>query len=315
MSLTNIQRRLKPFMLPIAILGGFLFYKPIAMMQWAVPYLIFTMLFLTFCRVRPRDFRIEKMIWMLLVVQVVGSVAVFFVLRPFGLTFAQSVMICVLCPTATAAPVVTGLLGGSIARVASYSMVCNLTMAVFAPVFFVVANPGTDISFFEASLGIALHLAPLIVFPLCAALLLYFTAPKVHAAIGSIQGVSFYLWAVSLFLVVGKAVGFVMSEPPSEIPAMTAMAVAAAIVCLAQFAIGRRIGRACGDKISAAQGLAQKNTVLGIWMSLNYLNPLSSIGPAAYIIWQNLVNSFQLFRKTRMDAASKKDEPKAFSRR
>lgn len=303
MTVTKFQKRLKPFVLPLAIVFGFLFYKPIAHLQFLVPYIIFTMLFITFCRVRPSRFRPGRMVWMLLAVQVLGSVAVFFALRPLGLSLAQSAMICVLCPTATAAPVVTGLLGGSIERVASYSIVCNLTMAIFAPMFFVVANPGGEVDFFRASMEIAMNLAPMIVFPLGAALLLGIFAPKAHDAVAKVQGVSFYLWAVSLFLVVGKAVGFVMSEPSSEAPVMIAMAITAALICVVQFAVGRYIGGKCGDKVSAAQGLAQKNTVLGIWMALNYLLPVSSIGPAAYIIWQNLVNSWQLFRKTRAEAS------------
>lgn len=291
-------------MLPIAIVGGILFYKPIAMMLWLVPYLIFTMLLITFCRVKLRDFVIGKAVWLMLAIQVFGSAALFFLLRPLGLPFAQSVMICVLCPTATAAPVVTGMLGGSIARVASYSIVCNLTVAIVAPAFFVFANPGIDIDFFKEFLTIASRLAPMIIFPLGTALLLNFFAPRIHKAIDSAQSVSFYLWAISLFLVVGKAVGFVMNEPADAIPQLIVMALAAALVCMAQFYAGRRIGRRCGDKISAAQGLGQKNTVLGIWMAVSYLDPLSSIGPAAYIIWQNIINSLQLYNKMRRDDRS-----------
>lgn len=301
MSAKSVQQHLKPFILPIAILGGFLFYKPLAMLQWLVPYLIFTMLLITFCRVKPRDFVIGRMIWYLLAIQIVGSAALFFLLRPLGLTLAQSAMICLLCPTATAAPVVTGMLGGSIARVASYSIVCNLAVALVAPAYFIFANPGIEIDFFTEFLTIASRLAPMIVFPLGTALLLYFCAPRIHAAIERSQSVSFYLWAVSLFLVVGKAVGFVMTEPAEELPQLAVIAVVALLLCLLQFYAGRRIGARFGDKISAAQGLGQKNTVLGIWMSITYLNPLSSIGPAAYIIWQNLINSLQLYYKMRRD--------------
>jgi BASS family bile acid:Na+ symporter len=66
-----------------------------------------------------------------------------------------------------------------------------------------------------------------------------------------------------------------------------------------QFYIGRRIGRHCGDKIAGAQGLGQKNTVLAIWMSLTFLNPISAVGPAAYVAWQNTINSLQLYFKAR----------------
>lgn len=301
MSKKSFRQHIKPFILPAAIVFGFLFYKPLAAVQWVVPYFIFTMLLITFCRVKLRDFVVGRMIWYLLAIQIIGSAMLFFLLRPLNLPLAQAAMICVLCPTATAAPVVTGMLGGSIARVASYSIICNLSVAIVAPALFVVANPEADINFLAEFAAIGMRLAPMIVFPLGTALLLNFVAPRVHEALNKAQSVSFYLWAVSLFLVVGKAVGFVMSEPASEIPLLIAMAIAAALICTVQFYVGRRIGARFGDKISAAQGLGQKNTVLGIWMASSYLDPISSIGPAAYIIWQNLVNSLQLYFKMKKD--------------
>ena len=76
------------------------------------------------------------------------------------------------------------------------------------------------------------------------------------------------------------------------------------MVCCAQFVAGRKIGRRCGDKIAGAQGLGQKNTVLAIWMSLTYLNPISSVGPAAYVAWQNTINSAQLYVKAKRDRAA-----------
>ncbi|MEO4837844.1 transporter, partial [Bacteroides uniformis] len=41
------------------------------------------------------------------------------------------------------------------------------------------------------------------------------------------------------------------------------------------------------------------NTVLAIWMAYTYLNPLSSVGPGSYVLWQNLFNSYQLWKKRR----------------
>ena len=70
-----------------------------------------------------------------------------------------------------------------------------------------------------------------------------------------------------------------------------------------QFYLGRKIGGKYGDKISGAQGLGQKNTVLAIWMALTYLSPITSIGPASYIIWQNSINSYQLYLKEKRAAA------------
>ena len=49
------------------------------------------------------------------------------------------------------------------------------------------------------------------------------------------------------------------------------------------------------SSITAGQAFGQKNTSLGVWMAQTYLHPLAALGAAAYIIWQNLFNSVQLF--------------------
>ncbi len=285
MNAREFQRRAKPWVLPLAMLCGLLFHPWLEAVAWVVPYLIFTMLTITFCRVRPRQFELSTMLWIMLAIQLAGSAVVFLVLRPFSLDVAQAIFICVLCPTATAAPVVTGMLGGSVPRVAAYSVLCNLAVALLAPLLFVWVGEGAAaMSFADEFKSVALQVAPLIVLPLALAFGLYFFAPKVHSAIGSVQGVSFYLWAVSLVVVVGRAVAFILAEPAAAIPEMIVIALGAGVVCVLQFAAGRRIGRRYGDAVSGAQGLGQKNTVLAIWMALTYLNPIASIGPAAYIV-------------------------------
>lgn len=69
------------------------------------------------------------------------------------------------------------------------------------------------------------------------------------------------------------------------------------IVTIAQFAIGKAVGRPFGASISAGQALGQKNTVIGIWLTLTFLNPLAAVAPGAYVIWQNLVNAWQIWYK------------------
>jgi len=125
--------------------------------------------------------------------------------------------------------------------------------------------------------------------------------PKVHKQIANRQSLSFYLWALALIIVVGNAVSFIMQEPADKIPEMVVIALVSLVACCLQFYIGRKIGRRFGDKISGAQGLGQKNTVLAIWMALTYLNPISSVGPAAYVAWQNTINSIQLYYKGKND--------------
>ena len=98
-----------------------------------------------------------------------------------------------------------------------------------------------------------------------------------------------------------------MQQDSKDYGAEILMAIAALVLCIAQFALGRRIGKKYGETIAGGQGLGQKNTILAIWMAQVYLSPLSSIGPAAYVLWQNSINAFQLYRK-RNTAGGVKDE-------
>ena len=42
-------------------------------------------------------------------------------------------MICVLAPVAMAAVVIAGMLGADVATMATYSLLCNMAVAVYAP--------------------------------------------------------------------------------------------------------------------------------------------------------------------------------------
>ena len=37
--------------------------------------------------------------------------------------------------------------------------------------------------------------------------------------------------------------------------------------------------------------------MLAVWMAQSFLDPISSVAPTAYIVWQNFVNSYQLWLK------------------
>ena len=291
-------------MLPIAMLLGIVLHNWIGYVAFLSKYLIFVMLLITYCRVKASDFKIGGYIGWLLAVQIVGAVAVYLLLKPVNELLAQGAFICVFCPTATAAPVITGMLGGSVSKVATYSLFSNVAVAVLAPALLSWMG-GNSVGFLDSFTTIALTVLPVILGPLALALLMQRFAPKAHTAIATHQGLSFYIWAVSLIIVVGNSVSFVLKEPASMIPLILLLAVASLAVCVAQFAIGRRIGARYHDKVSGAQSLGQKNTVLAIWLALTYLNPIVSIAPAAYVAWHNTVNSIQIYRHERAAQAGK----------
>jgi len=306
MKASEIRARLKPWMLPIAMGLGVVFHNYMGYVSWIAPWLIFAMLLLTFCKINPREVRLTKLTAMLLPVQVFGGIAAYLALRPLSVGLAEGVFICIFCPTATAAPVIVGMLGGSVPRLAPFSVMSNIACAATAPLLFTLMG-SESVEFLPTFLTISAKVIPLIIAPLLVALLLMKVAPKAHHQLADHAGLAFYLWAVSLIVCVGQAVSFVMQEPPSAIPLMIALALSAGAACAVQFFIGRRVGERVGDRVAATQALMQKNTVLSIWMATTFLHPICSVAPAAYIAWQNTLNSYQLYKHSKSAAAGRRD--------
>lgn len=290
-------RNMRTLMLPIAMVGGAIFYKWMDYVTFLSPYLIFTMLFITYCKLDWRDFRPGKFQTVLLTVQMLLAAAGYFLLVPIDNTVAQGVFICIFIPTATAAPVITSMLGGSISKVATYSLVSNIFVAVVGPLVLAAVGSNSEMTFFESFMLIMSRVMPLLLLPIASALIVRHLVPSLHRRIVGHQQLSFYLWAVALFIVVGSCVSFaIKSWTPGLTSVMCLLAAGALVACLIQFKIGRYVGGRFGDKVSGGQGLGQKNTVLAVWLALAYMNPVASIAPAAYIAWQNIINSWQLMR-------------------
>lgn len=292
-----IKSNLKTLMLPIAMIGGAVFYDWMEYLTFLSPYLIFTMLFITYCKLKPSDIRPHKFdVYLLLMQMILAGLA-------YGITFfwnrvlAEGLFICFFIPTATAAPVITSMLGGSISRVATYSLLCNAFVAIVGPIVLAAIGEHPDITFIVSFKLILSEIFPLLLLPLVLAWTISYLTPRIHRKIVNCQSLSFYLWAFALFIVVGSSVSFaIQSWQPDSTPTMIMLAFGALVACIIQFKAGRRIGARFGDKVSGGQGLGQKNTVLAVWLALTYLNPLASIAPAAYVAWQNIINSWQLMR-------------------
>ena len=219
---------------------------------------------------------------------------VYVALHPFDPVVAQGAMICVLAPVAMAAVVIAGMLGADVATMATYSLLCNMAVAVYAPV--VISFTGTGVCSFTEILA---RIAPLLIMPFAAAQFCRFVFPKGAQWIGDHGQISFYMWLLSLVVIIGRTTAFIIDLHDASLRTELWLAVAALVLCLAQFKVGRMLGRRYGDAVAGGQSLGQKNTVLAVWMAQSFLDPIASIAPTAYIVWQNFVNSYQIYRKDR----------------
>ncbi|HHW80374.1 MAG TPA: transporter [Bacteroidales bacterium] len=296
-----MQQFLRQYMLPIAMVIGISFYKQLAILAPAIPYLLAVMLFITYSRIILRDIRLKKFHYILLGIQYGGSILVYLLFFKFNTTLAQAAMICILAPTAASAPVITGILGGNISSIAAYSFISNLSIAILSPLFLALIGDASvgAITFGSSVIIIFKKVFPVLLLPFILAITISKVSPKLHNTIRKAQILSFYLWAIALTIVTSRVTMFISIQGNASYKLKLAMAGVALIICVLQFWFGRRIGKKYDSTIAGGQGLGQKNTILAIWLTQTYLNPVASIGPGSYVLWQNIVNSYQLWHKER----------------
>ncbi len=287
---------LKNWTLPIAMLIGAVGYPLFISLSFLTPYLIFTMLLLTFCKVSPRDLKLKPLHLWLLLIQIGGALLAYLSLYRFNKLVAEGVMVCVICPTATAAAVITSKLGGSAASLTTYTLIANIGAAVAVPVLFPLVEVHPDITFGAAFFIILSKVFPLLICPFLVAWLLSKYLPKVHQKLLGYHELAFYLWAVSLAIVTAQTLYSLFNDPADGFTEIM-IAIGALVACCLQFFLGKTIGSIYNDRISGGQALGQKNTILAIWMAHTYLNPLSAVAPGSYVLWQNIFNSYQLWKK------------------
>lgn len=306
---------LKDWTLPISMLAGVLGYflyvnihaldgthemanKTLSIVQ---PLLLFCMLFVSFCKVHPRELKPQKWMLKLLAIQTgsfaLGALIIILLPEMQGRVVLESFMICMICPTATAAAVVTTKLNGSASVVVSYTVVINLAASIVIPALVPLMHEvGSDMDFFTSFSLIIGKVFPLLIMPLLMAWFVRFLMPKFHAKVLKQKDLAFNLWAVALALAIAITVKAIVHSEES-IMELVGIAVASLVSCLIQFYWGHVIGKKHGETIAGTQGLGQKNTIFAIWMGYTFMNPVTAMAGGFYSVWHNVINSYQLYRE------------------
>lgn len=331
--ITNLKRLFDANALWLSMLIGAVFYPWLLPLKPVLPWLIFFMLFFTFCKVNPLDLRLHKWHWVVLGAQMALSFLTYFLTLRFSgdPVLAQGLLMCFIMPTATAAPIIAGKMGGSIQNLTTFTLLSNFATAIIVPATFPLINDQLQMTnyqfaeqFWPAFLLILSRVAPLLLGPFFAAWFLrlgyQWKTKKEFVLPRSIAPMPFYLWVASITVLSATVTQTVITNYQSQMTNMLILLACSFFACLVQFGLGKWIGyklpapskgrdyqdvlinpaaapktMAGVSSITAGQAFGQKNTSLGVWMAQTYLDPLSSLGAAAYIIWQNLFNSVQLF--------------------
>lgn len=309
----KIIQWLRDWTLIIAILAGIAGYfagaalpvadsvkaDALATVEFIQPLLIFLMLFITFVRINPHDIRPCK--WHAWLLGVQGALftilAIVLIILPHsGLRVVlEGAMICLICPTATAAAVITRKLGGNMAHITTYTILINLLASLLIPALIPWVHPNPTLNVWNSAILILGKVFPLLLMPLVLAMLVRKLMPKLRDWIMRYPDLSFYIWAVSLSLAIGVTVRSIVHTNVG-LSAQLWLVVVSLLSCIFQFWLGRLIGSKYDDTVTAGQALGQKNTVFAIWLGYTFFSPITAIAGGFYSIWHNVFNSYQLYK-------------------
>jgi len=320
----NIKQFIKDWTLPVAIAVGSVLYLSFywipqldglgdtlgSVIDTIFPVSVFLTLFSTFCRVdfhqmKPHRWHVGVLLAQLLLVALCCWI-IFEVEADAGQKILwESVLTCIIGPAASASPVVTAKLGGSLHTMTAFVVISALASAVMIPAVFPLLEQTAHVDFWTAFLIILEKVSYVLILPLVLGWLMQHCFRRACQWIVAIPDLSFYLWSFSLCITSGVTVrNIVHSEAPLSLLLM--IAALSLVLCFVQFVIGRFIGRHLGEEINSGQALFQKNTALSIWVAYMYLNPVASVGAGCYVLWQNIINSLELWAYRRQQESSNK---------
>ena len=266
-----------------------------------MPVVLFALLYVTFCKIEIKEMKPKAWHFVLQLIRTSLALLMVIAICLFGKNYETKVIlegafICFICPTAAAVAVVTEKLGGSIGSLTTYTVIANIFTMIIIPSLFPMVEKEADVSFLYMSMMVFRNVTTVLVVPLLLALLSRKFLPRFVDKVKSVKDLGFYMWCFNLTILMGETLrNFLHATVSGWILAL--LLIVPLAVCLVQFAIGKAVGRHWDASISAGQALGQKNTIVGIWLTLTFLNPLAAVAPGAYVVWQNLVNGWQLWYK------------------
>ena len=312
--MSKLIRFLKNWTLPVSMISGALAYyicsqlpltyevkhDILSVIEVLQPVLLFIMLFVAFCKIKPTDLKPHRWhLWLLLIQCLIFIVACLFLWAyptSGARVIVEGFMLAIICPTATACAVVTQKLGGDSAATTSYTIIINLVVALLCPLLLPVAHPQPGLTFLPAFMVIINKVFPLLIVPLFLAWFVRYLMPSFHKRIVATKDLAFYMWAVSLAIAIAVTCK-ALAHSHESLWNVGGIAVVTLVACLFQFTFGKWIGSHYGKRMEAGQALGQKNTVFIIWLGYTFLSPITAAAGGFYSVWHNLVNSWQLYKK------------------
>ena len=312
--MNNLASLIRKWMLPAAIVLGISLYVMYHFSPALHPYgkwlhlvasegqrlVIAALLFFQFVKISPHDLKLRSWHFKALGIQV-GS----FLLLAVGVLLlepgpvrmlVECAMLCMICPTASAAGVITDRLGGNLASTVTYLVMINVAGTFLIPLVIPLVNPSAHMGFWAYVGHIAWKVFPVLILPGLLAWIIRYTTHRLQRRLMRWASNSFYIWGVGLTLALVLATRALLLSGLG-FWSIAGIVVISILTCFVQFFAGHRLHREKVENLTAGQALGQKNTGFLIWLGYNYMTPVTSVAGGLYAIWQNLYNSWELYQK------------------
>jgi BASS family bile acid:Na+ symporter len=274
----------------IAIVLGILFPQ-VGSYSFLIKPLLMFIIFFPFLELKIKTFY-KSTLW-IVIANIAIPTAAYLLLLPFNSDLAFVSFITAIAPTAISAPAVAGFLALDVEYVTLSTILTNSVIALTLP--FLLPILTHEVNSLSAP-EILLSILGLFLIPLLVARTIIILKPHILKPALKFKILSFYAWAVVLFIAGAKASHFILYESTTSPVNIAAIALLSLILCAANFGVGFLIG---GKHFAreASQSLGQKNNLLTVWLSLAFLKPVVALGPMFYILYHNLYNSYQLVKR------------------
>jgi len=310
----KVESFFRDFTLPIAIVAGIVVYLTYHFTPFLHPAghvlhkitsegqrcVIAILLFLQFVKISPHDLQFRKWHVKAILFQALSFVilALICMMTEDGgiRILLECAMLCLICPTASAAGVITEKLGGNLAETVTYLVMINVLATFLIPTVIPMVKPSETLGFWSYVGSISLKIFPVLIFPSILAWIIRYTTHKLQRWLMRNAFLSFYIWGVGLFLAIVLATRALVNSHLSA-GIITCIVLISMGSCAVQFFFGRKSSKERTSKITAGQALGQKNTGFLIWLGYNYMTPVTSVAGGLYAIWQNIFNSWELYEK------------------
>lgn len=279
---------------------GAILYPYLYQFAFLLRYSLFVMLFMSYTKIKPSDLKVTRMHYVLYATQWILTLLTYVVINPFNPDLAQGIALIIITPTATSAAVISMILGGSVAVITSYLIPSNIIIAFVAPLLIGWLYPDLGTSYLETTLQILGQVSFLLVLPLVLVWGLRYLIPKTHDKISQYSRFTFYIWMLTVTIITANTIHSFEVDENLTLQFGLLAGAASLFTAITLYFIGQKTGAYFGgQRTDGRQAFGQKNTVLAIWIALEFMNPVVAIIPSFYVVWQNVLNSIELviFRK------------------